>query len=925
VKTPASALSLLVSAATFGAFAPLACGSPPDAVVPTGVGSASASASAAPSHAVADVEDVPKVRLPDDTRPIDETLEIRIVPSDERFSGIAEITVEVGRARSVIWLHGRDLHVSRATVTPDGGAAIDATWEQKHHSGMGSLTMARAIPAGRAKVRIEYDAPLAKALKGLYRAKQAGESYAFTQFEALGARQAFPCFDEPGFKIPFSITLVVPSGAQAIANTKESPAVADGAMKRVKFAPTLPLPSYLVAFAVGPLDIVPVADIPPNAVRKRPLQLRGVAAKGRGPEMAYALAHTGEILTKLEEYFGIEYPYDKLDILAVPDKDGAMENAGAVTFREYLVLMDEKTAPIGQKRAFAGVMAHELAHMWFGDLVTMNWWDDIWLNEAFATWMGNKAADMWDPKLKMDVSLLGGVQGAMGTDSLVAARAIRQPILTTHDIENAFDGITYQKGGGVLGMFERWIGHEAFQRGVHNYLDGHRFGSAGADDFLAALSTAAGKDVKAPFHTFLDQPGVPFVEVEMKCDAGVAPRAHMKQSRFFPIGSSGDAAHTWQIPVCARYGVGKETKEACTLLTEKEGDLTIPGAACPDWIFPNAHAAGYYRFSLASADLDKLRKGGVAALKTREKIAFGNSLRAGYNRGTVPFADALGAASTLAGDENAQVAGESMGYVSSAREWFTKDPKDAPLRAKVEAYGRSLYAKAYAHLGWTRAKGEDDDAMTLRQSVISFLAFTARDPAVRAEAKKRGLAYVKDGAIHRDAVDANLAGIALAVAGEEADAKLFDSLVAQLGKTVDDELRGRLLWAIGSAKDPALAARARDLALDPSLRTNEVMSTLWAQIGALETRDATWEWMKSHYDALTARISSHHGGARVIGAGGNFCDEAHAADVDAFFAKRADGIEGGPRVLASTLEGIRLCVARRAAQEPSARTTFGKR
>lgn len=917
MKTHRIALTALATLAVSLACAPAV---EPPAVRPAA--SASASAPVPSASAVTDADPAPTVRLPSDTRPLAESIELRVVPSDDRFSGTVEISMTLDRARRVLWLHGRDLHVTRATVTPEGGAPLDATWESRDKSGIASLTVAREIPAGKAKVRIEYDAAVGTSLKGLYRAKQNGEAYVFTQFEAIAARQAFPCFDEPSYKIPFSLTLVVPNGAQAVANTAETATAPDGAMKRVTFAPTLPLPSYLVAFAVGPLDLVPVADVPPNAARKRPLKLRGVTAKGRGPEMAYALAHTGEILTKLEEYFGVEYPYDKLDILAVPEREGAMENPGAITFKEWLVLMDEKTAALAQKRAFATVMAHELAHMWFGDLVTAQWWDDIWLNESFATWMGSKGADMWSPKLEAELGLLSGIQGAMGSDALVSARAIRQPVTSTHDIENAFDSITYQKGGGVLGMFERWLGHEAFRAGVHAYLEGHRFGAAGADDFLGALSTAAGKDVKAPFRTFLDQAGVPFLEAEVRCDG--APRLHVKESRYFPIGSSGDASRTWQIPVCVRAGVGKTSSVVCELVKEREGDVALKTDKCPDWVMPNADAAGYFRFSLASADLAKLRKA-TASLSVRERMAYVNSLRAGYGRATISFVDALDAAAALTGDSRTQMASEAMGYVSGARQWFWDD---AALRAKVEAYGRKLYAGAYARLGFAAAKGESDDVTYLRQSVVSFMALTARDPAARAEAKRRGLAYLgvgKDGAFHRDAVDANLAGVAVTVVGEEADAKVFDAMVAMLGKQTDEEARGKLLWAIGSAKDPALAARAREMALDPGLRKNEIMATLWPQLESPATREATWKWITEHYDALAARISAHHGGTRLIATAGVFCDEAHAAEAEAFFAKHVDGIEGGPRVLAGTLESIRLCAARKSAHEAGARAFFAKR
>ena len=529
-------------------------------------------------------EPVPTLRLPADTRPLAESVELHLDPRQERFSGAVDIDVRLDHPRSVVWLHGIDMHVTVASVTPDGGAPLAATWRERGEGGMASLSLAGVAPAGKARIHVAFDAPFGRGQKGLYRTREAGVDYAFTQFEAIAARLAFPCFDEPGFKIPFTTTLVVPPDMQAVANTREVSRAPDGGEVRVRFAPTLPLPSYLVAFAVGPFDLVSAPDVPANAVRRRPLPLRGVTPRGRGKDMAYALAHTGEFVAILEDYFGIEYPWDKLDILAVPGKGGAMENAGAITFGERLVLFDAASAPVGQRRGYAGVMAHELAHQWTGDLVTMAWWDDTWLNEAFATWLGAKAAQAWDPKLHMDVSAVRGVQGAMGNDALVSARSIRQPIASTHDIENAFDGITYQKGGGVLAMFEHFAGAADWQRGVHAYLEAHRFGNATADDFLDAENTATRRDVKTAFHTFLDQPGVPLLEVSTsECrptqikparelgNIGVVGSAsiHVKQSRYLPVGSTGSAGETWQVPFCFRDAAGT----SCSLLTQAETDL----------------------------------------------------------------------------------------------------------------------------------------------------------------------------------------------------------------------------------------------------------------------------------------------------------------------------------------------------------------
>ena len=873
----------------------------------------------------------PALRLPSDTRPLAEAIALRIDPRQDRFSGAADIDVTLERARGVIWLHGRDMHVTEATVTPANGAPIAATWKARGEAGLASLTLASVAPAGNARVHIVFDAPFGRGQRGLYKTAEAGVDYAFTQFESIGAREAFPCFDEPGFKIPFTTSLVVPADMQAIANTHEVSRSTRGGGTLVSFATTPPLPSYLVAFAVGPLDVVAAPDVPPNEVRTRPLPLRAVAPKGRGKDMAYALAHTGEIVAILEKYVGLEYPWDKLDIIAVPGKGGAMENAGAITFGERLLTFDPATAPVSQRRAYAGVVAHELAHMWTGDLVTMAWWDDTWLNEAFATWLGTKASQTWDPKLHQDLSLMRGVQGAMGADALVSARAIRQPITSTHDIENAFDTITYQKGGGVLGMFERYVGAETWQKGLRAYLVAHKYGNATADDFLDAENEASGKDVKTAFHTFLDRPGVPLLEVSSECTlAEPNPRherrlvikgpssLHVKQSRYLPIGSTGSADQTWQVPFCSRV-----TGEVhCELLTKAEEDVPLGPTSCPVSFFPNADGAGYYRFALAPKDLAQVRAS-LGKLSTREKIAYGASLRAAFARATTSMKDVLESAAPLALDPDPAVADDPMGYVSIARDWLWT----TPLRANVERYAGQLYAPAARRLGWDPRKGEDDDTRSLRASVLGFLASTARDPAVRAEARKRGLAYLglgKDGKPHVDAVDPNLVTLAVTVAGEEADRATWDAMKALLLKSVDEMQRGRLAWALGAANDPQLAAAGRELVLEGDLRDSEVMTPLWAQLTNPDKRDEAWAWLQAHYDAVLQRLPKHHGAVGLVSAGRGYCDDAHAKEIEAFFGPKIDSIEGGPRVLASTLEDVRLCAARRKAQEESGKAFFAK-
>jgi len=922
---------LLVSALT-------ACGSSTAQRMPTSIAPAPEPEPATHVAALGADEAIPEGQLPRDIQPTRYELGLTIVPTEDGFSGHTRIHVTLSQARSVIWLHGRDLVVSAVSITPEGGEAIEASYEQMDEEGVAKLTPSEVIPAGGAVIDLEYTATFNHELTGLYRVDEEGESYGFTQFEATSARRAFPCFDEPSFKVPFDVTLTAKAEHVVAANTpvQDEQALNEG-MKRTRFQTTRPLPTYLIAWAVGPLDVVEHAPIPANDVRSRPLPLRGIAVKGRGARLAYALEHTGEIIAAHEAYFDRPYPYAKLDIVAVPDfAAGAMENVGLVTFRETLLLLDDDS-PEQQKRSYAGVMSHELAHMWFGDLVTMPWWNDIWLNEAFATWMGHKTVQTVYPQYQADLGLLDGAEWAMGQDSLTSARRIRQPIESSHDIHNAFDGITYQKGGGVLSMVERWLGEETFQEGIRAYLDAHEFGNATADDLLAQLSETSGRDVTSAFSTFLNQPGVPFVEAQLSCE-GEHPRVNFAQSRYLPLGSPGDANHSWQIPICVRYGRGDDAHETCTLLADTQGTLDLEGE-CPEWVMPNAGGAGYFRFTLPAEQLTALTHAGWAHLTTPEKMALGDSLEAAFARGTLPAADLYGLLPTFANDPARRVATLPMGVLSFALHHLVTDAQ----KAQVRALGKRLYRPSMRRLGWAPRRGqtEDGEDALMRAAVIEFMAVTVEDTRVRRRADGLARAYLGlgrhgDGERHADAVDANLVGTVLSVAVQDGDAAFFDTLTERLFASDDALLRGQLLGALGSTKDEELAGRARDLSLDARLRVNEVFTPLGAQVSMEETRQPVWRWLASHYDAFVSRIGPFRAGYLPYFARG-FCTEDAKDRVAAFFTSpvdhtdehgeatrvpRIETLAGGPRNLAGTLEAIHVCAARVEAQRESAQSFF---
>ena len=860
---------------------------------------------------------VPLGQLPRDVRPTHYALELTVVPSAERFSGLVRIDIVLDSRGDKFWLHGNELDVSEIAVETEAGE-IGARWEQVDRNGVVAVTPAQPIGPGTITLRVRWSAPLDRQLRALFRVDVGEDSYAFTQFEPVLARRAFPCFDEPVFKTPFDLTLIVPRAAAALANAPQtSRDHLSEQLDRVHFATTEPLPTYLVAFAVGPLDVVDAPPLAPSALRQTPLPLRGVAIRGSGARLAYALSHTPPLFQALEAYFGIPYPFAKLDLIAVPDMAwGGMENAGAITFRESVLLIDPDNAPERQRRTFADVVTHEISHQWFGDLATMPWWNDLWLNEAFATWMAAHIVDAVHPENEERLELLEWVHDAMGADSLASARRIRQPIDSPHDIENAFDGITYSKGAGVLGMFERWLGADTFQRGLRAYLQAHRYGNASAADLLGALSSAARRDVAVPFNSFLDQPGVPLVAARVVCD-GSGARLELAQSRWLPVGSHAATGELWQVPVCARYGRGDSVQEGCTLLTSASGSLPLAGAECPAWVMPNADGAGYYRFTLPAPDHSRLSKDGWPRLTARERLAVADSLTAAFAAATLPAADVLGALLPLARDASRAVAVAPMPVLR-----FTRDHLlDAALLPRFETFVRSLYTPVADRLGWEVQQGENGESKLLRARVIEFLAAQGRDAAMRRRLAERGRTLIGPSSAGASPGTPELVDVGLVIAVEDGDVTFFERVTAQLRSTSDDFSRLRLIGALGAARAPELSARARALALSPDVRIGETMRLLWRQVDDEATREATWRWMQPNFDALVAHLPERDAGELPWLASG-FCDDAHAAAVEAFFAPRIDKLSGGPRNLAGAIEAIRLCAARVSAQKASAMEFF---
>jgi cytosol alanyl aminopeptidase len=867
----------------------------------------------------------PSARLPAHVQPTAYHLELAIAPATADFSGRARILVELGRSVESILLHAQGLTLKSVVVAlPGTPGTISATARSLADNGLLSLDLAQAVGPGTASITVDYSGHFDRHLRGLYKLETGGQAYAFTQFEAIDARKAFPCFDEPRFKTPFDIALRVPTGLTAISNTPVvSHTELPSGQTEYTFARTERLPTYLIAFAVGPLDVVAEPTLPPNATRPTPVPLRGVATLGRGPELAFALGETPRLVESLERYFNIAYPYPKLDLIAVPDfAAGAMENAGAITFRDTLLLLNE-AAPEWQRRASVSVNAHELAHQWFGNLVTMPWWDDIWLNEGFATWLASRVVEDVHPEYKTALTLVAQLDRAFDTDSKASARQVRQPITSDHDIRNAFDSITYTKGSALLAMFERYLGSEAFRGGLQLYLQRHRFASATSHDLLAALEERSGQPVAKAFSSFLDQPGVPVVSARLDCTPGSAPRLHLSQQRYVPLGSKIAAQGRWQVPVCLRYGTSvdrspAQAREQCTLLDAPEADVSLGGEHCPSWLFPNAHAAGYYRWSLSEADYSGLLARGYSALAPAERLALLSNTKAAARAGTRSFEELMTTARKVAREPERELVQASLGLLAELRDALLDEPELPGYRRLVQ----ELVRDRQKQLGLFPAAKEGGEAKLLRPALVASLAFEARDPALRQDLARLGRAHLGMGKDERSArLPSELLDAALSVAVQEGGATVIDRVVGALTRSSDGVERGRLLGALGNNQNAELTPTVLALSLSDGLRTNERLATVAGQLRQRETREAAYGWIEAHFDQLVARLGPELG-ARLTLAAGVFCSQPAAERARAFFTPRVEALAGGPRLLQQNLESSELCAAFRATHQASAQKYF---
>ncbi len=823
------------------------------------------------------------VRLGDDVTPTFQALELELDASRPDYRGSVRIELEVNRETDHFQFHSEGLTLSNLVLRSASGEI--AVRHRAESDEVVRVTADKPLAKGAYTLEIEFTNPFDTKAISLYRMEMDGVGYIFSQFQADDAREAFPCWDEPRFKIPRQVTLKVPEADLAITNTPVlEERVADG-WRTTVFRQTPPLPSYLLALAAGPLEAVPLPGLGVPG--------RLITVKGQSHLTELAKEVTPPILKELESFFGRSYPYEKLDFLALPEFwPGAMENPGAVTFADRILLIDADSASVDQRRRQVQVIGHELAHMWFGDLVTMEWWDDLWLNEAFATWMGDKASHRVFPQFGLDVSAVERAQGVLRQDARATTRAIRKPV---DSAKNLLDGLrlTYQKGRSVLGMFEQWLGPEVFRRGIVNYINEHAWGNATAADLWRALDKASGKQISAAMATFTDQPGFPLIDVEVLAGG----RVRLSQERFRNHGSE-SPGKTWQIPVALKVAIGTSVATKTVLLDSKVQVVEL-GGETPAWIFPNAAADGYYRWRLPASQLQALAANASSALTPRERVELIGNVAALLDAGSIRGDQYLGVLGELADDPEPLVITSVLGALERVKTALV--PTD--LEDAFSAYVRRTLRPALDRFGMQQIAGESEAVSLVRPTLYTWLGREGRDPEVLARARAMAEAFMKD----PSTVDPALAGVALQLAATDGDRPLFDEYVRRLEAAKSPVGRRLFLAALGSFRHPDVRLAALNYALEGGLRPNELVSPIRTMSNSAAGREVSYRWLTENFEALASRLPPLYLGFMPRFASG--CSVERLEHAKGFFADH-----GGPAVakqLQQVAEEVHDCVSLR--------------
>ena len=801
------------------------------------------------------------------------------------FAGEAELALSIERPVRSIVLHGVELDVSSAEVHA-GGRVSRARVSVRPVSETLVLDLEAELPRGEARLFVRWTGRFTDGLRGLYLAG----SVAATQFEAADARRVFPCFDEPAFKCTWALTVRVQPGLVALSNGRILAEELEGPHRKVRFAETEVLPSYLVALVVGPLVSAAEEDAAGVPVRTWSLEEKR-ALLGFGQQAALA------VLPRLQDYFGLPYAFGKLDQVGIPDFEaGAMENAGLITYREVALLLDPATAPLSVQKRVAEVVTHELAHQWFGNWVTMVWWDDLWLNEAFATWMAYKIVDAWRPDWRVWLDFDAGKATALHLDALRSTHPIRATVANASEATENFDAITYEKGGAVLRMIEGFLGEDSFRSGIRDYMRTHARANAVADDLWGALARASRAPVVELANAWIRQSGYPVLNVTLEGN-----RVRVSQERFFSEpGLSGP--ETWPVPLVLAWGDDRGRHTRTFLLEGRAGEVTLDAAGPVRWLDANAGSTGFYRVAYSPELLAGLGKS-LDAVLPAERIGLLADQWALVRAGRAQIANFLDLVLAFGEETDHAVLDELVGRLGYVEARLVDGEDQERFRRLVER----LFLPRLRQMGWDPVAGETDQDRLRRAALLRAVAGVARARTVLAEIVPR-VDRLLNG--QRTALDPNLVDTAVAVAARDGEAELFDRLRAAFPREPDPAVKRRYLLALTAFERPPLIGRAQGLLFDAAVPLQDFAAFAQGLLANRVAREGSWMLLRERWSTVLEKTS----GApmlfrRVVEGLGNLRERRHLDEARAFLS--ANPVPEAQQAVAQTLERLAQDVALR--------------
>jgi puromycin-sensitive aminopeptidase len=840
--------------------------------------------------------------LPATIRPIKYWIELQPHLGKFNFQGMETIDIQVLESTSQVVLNAIELLIESATLSRDGTETIVCRITLDESLETVTLNFGDIVPSGPARLNIKFTGELNDKLRGFYRSQyittEGEHKYlATTQFEATDARRAFPCWDEPACKAKFDVTLVIPENLVAISNT---PVVAERSvgegMKFVRFAETPLMSTYLLAFSVG--DFVSVEQQAANNTKVSVWTIRGKEDQGQ-----FALDTSVKLLAFFNDYFGIPYPLEKLDHIAVPDfAAGAMENWGAIIYRETALLVDPANSSAGTRQRVAEVIAHEMAHMWFGDLVTMHWWDDLWLNESFASWMGNKAVDwlfpdwqMWTQFVSMDTNR------ALSLDGLNNSHPIEQEVNNPAEVGQMFDAISYSKGASVIRMLEQFLGAATFQRGLNRYFSLHQYGNARTKDLWLAMEESSNQPVTSIMNTWTKQMGYPVLSVETRQDTDNR-ELNIYQERFVydSIDETGlSKPSIWQVPLEVAYSgaanpafLQMNDKRACLRL--KGSDQPAPGRK---WFKLNPSQTGFYRVKYLPEDLDNL----LPVIQSLElpavdRLGIQNDAWALCRAGLQPIKQFLSLLRAYHNENDASVWGD---LAVNMREIDTLVAAGT-YHAAYQEFARKLFKPAALRLGW-EPQDQEQHLDALQRSIVLAQVGGYGDTETLNEAKERFERFLQGFEnIHPD-----IRGVVFGLVGHSGDRDTYDKLWKLERSATLQEEKVRLLQALTRFSRTELLQETLERSMSSDVRSQDTIGVVAGVAANIHGREVAWEFIKSNWPEFDRRYGAGGFGLmRLVAICGNFSSAEKLAEVGQFFEEHPT--PSADRTIRQALERVRL-------------------